>query len=106
MLPSCPRCGSPRVGVAASDSQLECRACGAAFAERPTLTQTVDGCQCVIWRQGDRRCELWVVGGVSHVRVYSGDQLDVELPFSRGHGAGQAEYLKSWQERREHPRKH
>ena len=98
MSTSCPRCGSANVAARAAESQLDCQACGATFSEFPTLKETADGCQCVIWRQGERRCELWAVGGTSRVRIYYGDQLDVDRPFSRAGGEGQGDYMKDWRQ--------
>ena len=31
--------------------------------------------QLVFWRQGDRRCELWMKGGIPELRIYIGDVL-------------------------------
>ena len=34
-----------------------------------------DGCEAILWRQGQRRCELWVMNGRGELRVFNGDQL-------------------------------
>jgi hypothetical protein len=34
-----------------------------------------DGCEAILWRQGLRRCELWVMNGRGELRVFNGDQL-------------------------------
>lgn len=31
--------------------------------------------QLVLWRDADRRCELWMAGGVPELRVYAGEGL-------------------------------
>ena len=34
-----------------------------------------DGCEVILWREGPRRCELWVMHGRGELRVFDGDQL-------------------------------
>jgi hypothetical protein len=31
--------------------------------------------QLVFWKQGDRRCEMWMKGGIPELRIYVGDVL-------------------------------
>ncbi len=37
-------------------------------------------CECVIWRDGARRCELWLLGGVEYLRVYDAARLLTQQP--------------------------
>ena len=36
--------------------------------------------ECVIWRDGARRCELWLLGGVEYLRVYDAGRLLTQQP--------------------------
>ena len=50
----------------------------------------------VVWRDGARRCELWVVSGVAHLRVYDGDDLKYEEPAPHQNASARAEDLRSF----------
>jgi hypothetical protein len=45
-----------------------------------------DRCECVIWRDGTRRCELWFASDSNLLRVYDDDRLIHEEPFEIGTG--------------------
>jgi hypothetical protein len=49
----------------------------------------------VVWRDGARRCELWVISGVAHLRVYDGDDLKCEEAVQQNASA-RAEDLRSF----------
>jgi len=75
-----------------------CRACDAVIEasepKSPLGFVPKDGCQCVIWRIGDIRCELWSGDGASYLRVYDAAVLLHEEPFIRGKGWAIAASLK------------
>ena len=48
----------------------------------------------VVWRHGERRCELWTFADGSVLRVLSGNDLVLEEPFRKGHGWRRAEELR------------
>jgi len=52
-------------------------------------------CECVIWRDGERRCELWSVGGVGRLRVFDGSDLLHDEPMLKGYGYSRAEALRN-----------
>jgi hypothetical protein len=54
-------------------------------------------CQCIMWRDRDRRCEFWVIGDVGRLRVYDGDTLIGDEPIEPGHGWAQAQKLRLMQ---------
>ena len=93
MLLVCPRCQARGLQRHLNGSDLECRACGTHF---PAETASVDGDggQCVIWREGSRRCELWTVNGEGRLRVYDGDTLTLDEPCVRGQGWARAAALR------------
>src|ERR671911_545609 len=102
MLLVCPRCqarGLQRGRVLKSES-LECPACAAQFLAPLSPTETLsdlphlDGCQCVIWREDGRRCELWTVTGSGRLRVYEDQTVLVDEPFVRGQGWARAAALR------------
>ena len=102
MLLVCPRCqarGLQRGRVLNSES-LECRVCGAQFLAPLSPTEALsdqpylDGCQCVIWREASRRCELWGVNGQGRLRVFEGEIATVDEPFIRGQGWARAVALR------------
>ena len=43
-------------------------------------------CECVIWREGSHRCELWTVGESARLRLFDADNLVHEEPFAAGAG--------------------
>ena len=54
-------------------------------------------CECVIWRQPCRRCELWVIGGVTRLRVFEHERMVHEEPFVAGRGWDRAVALRTAQ---------
>ena len=67
-----------------------------------TLPET-GHCECVIWREGSRRCELWTDGNASRLRVFEGQRLIADEPFLRGAGWIQAQALRIWTPERRTP---
>jgi len=55
----------------------------------------INRCECVIWRDGSRRCELWSVLGGTRLRVYDSDDLLLEEPFEGGTGWDRALALRA-----------
>ena len=43
-----------------------------------------DHCECVISRHDARRCELWMLNGIAHLRLCEGHDLVHEEPAVRG----------------------
>ena len=54
-----------------------------------------ESCECVIWRDGSRRCELWYARSGNRLRVYEGDRLLHEEPFVNGAGWSRALELRT-----------
>ena len=96
MALACPRCGCPSSAPAGPETSelVQCGACHAEFAVQPTVLDCEDGCQCVVWRDGERRCELWRSNGESRLRMYDGDELERDELFIRGGGWDQAIALR------------
>ena len=66
-------------------------------------TQPPDGpqaiseqCERVIWREEERRCELWIVDGRGCLRLFDGERMLTEEPVLREAIWGQAMALRSW----------
>jgi hypothetical protein len=53
-------------------------------------------CECVVWRDGDRRCELWMVNGIGHLRLFDGEVLLVDEPALSGALWAQTLALRTW----------
>lgn len=51
-------------------------------------------CECVMWRQDSRRCELWLLGGVAYLRVYDGTLLVLQEPAPAGLAYARAQELR------------
>jgi hypothetical protein len=45
--------------------------------------QSTAVCECVVWREGERRCEFWLISGRAHLRVFEGHRLLREEPAER-----------------------
>ena len=50
----------------------------------------------VVWREGSRRCELWIVAGAAHLRIYDGDSLKYEERAPPGKVFGRARTYGRW----------
>ena len=53
-------------------------------------------CDCVVWRELDRRCELWMVDGNSCLRLFQGERMLTEEPVLQGAFLAQAIALRTW----------
>ena len=64
----------------------------------PRREDGADGeqCECVVWRDEQRRCELWKVQGADHLRLYAGEALLTEEPVLHGALWAQALALRTW----------
>jgi hypothetical protein len=51
-------------------------------------------CECVVWRDGERRCELWMIDGIAHLRVFAGERLIMQELADRKSGYARAEELR------------
>ena len=51
-------------------------------------------CQCIMWRDRERRCEFWVLGDEGRLRVYEGDTLIDDELIEPGNGWTQAQRLR------------
>jgi hypothetical protein len=67
-------------------------------AEGPDNNATADDdrCDCVLWRDHDRRCELWTVNGAGCLRLFDGETLLTEEPLVEGAVWAQALALRTW----------
>jgi len=52
--------------------------------------------ECVMWRDQERRCELWIVKGNSCLRLFDGETLMTEEPLLQGALWAQALALRTW----------
>jgi hypothetical protein len=43
-----------------------------------------DGCECIVWRVGALRCELWSIAGLGVLKVFSGTDLTHEETLTAG----------------------
>ena len=59
------------------------------------MDEAQDSCECVIWRDGERRCELWNVGGVGRLRVFDGADLLHEERVLRNYVYSRAQALRN-----------
>ena len=64
--------------------------------EAPPDDSTQARAQFVIWSEGDRRCEFWLIGGRGHLRLYAGDVLLCEERMQSGRPMQQAEDLRAF----------
>ena len=51
--------------------------------------------ECVVWRSGSARCELWLVGGIPYIRVFVHDRAIHQEPVTRHHRQRRAEELRA-----------
>ena len=60
-------------------------------------TSAGDGrCEYVMWRDRERRCELWMVNGTTCLRLFDGETLLTEEPLLQGALWAQALALRTW----------
>ena len=59
-----------------------------------------DQCGCVVWRDEERRCELWRVQGTDRLRLFEGETLITEEPVLHGALWAQVLALRTWTPRR------
>jgi hypothetical protein len=57
-------------------------------------------CESVVWRELDRRCELWMINGSGCLRLFEGDRMLTEEPVLQGAVWAQAIALRTWTPRR------
>ena len=53
-----------------------------------------DGCECIVWRVGTLRCELWSIGGAGVLKVFDGADLTHEETLLAGTCYRRAEELR------------
>ena len=53
-----------------------------------------DCCECVVWRQGPLRCELWSSGGRGILKVFEGSVLTRQESFKNGTWYHRAQELR------------
>ena len=53
-----------------------------------------DGCECVVWRHGPLRCELWSSGGRGILKVFEGSVLTRQESFKNGTWYRRAQELR------------
>ena len=53
-----------------------------------------DGCECIVWRVGARRCELWSIAGAGVLKVFDGADLTHEETLRAGTCYQRAEELR------------
>ena len=51
------------------------------------LSEDGDECECTVWRDGQRRCELWLAGGVSRLRLFKSWEMRCDEPVPSDPGA-------------------
>ena len=61
---------------------------GAEHIEEP------DRCECVVWREGERRCELWMISGIAHLRLFGGANLVRQELAERSRAYARAQELR------------
>ena len=57
-------------------------------------------CECVVWRDKERRCELWRVQGTDRLRLFDGEVLVTDEPVLHGALWAQVLALRTWTPRR------
>ena len=57
-------------------------------------------CECVVWRDQERRCELWRVQGTDWLRLFDGEVLVTDEPVLHGALWAQVLALRTWTPRR------
>ena len=58
------------------------------------MTDSRPSAECIVWRSGKRRCELWTIHGVGRLRLYHGDILIRQEAVQRGRCYEQAMALR------------
>ena len=53
-----------------------------------------EGCECVIWRHGVVRCELWSTGRLGVLKVFDGSVLTRQESFQNGAWYHRAQQLR------------
>jgi hypothetical protein len=53
-----------------------------------------DGCECIVWRVGTLRCELWSIAGAGVLKVFDGPDLTHEEALLAGTCYQRAEELR------------
>jgi len=60
-------------------------------------------CEGVLWRDHERRCELWIVDGTPHLRLYDAERLLTDERALEGALIAQALALRTWNPDRHRP---
>jgi hypothetical protein len=53
-----------------------------------------DSCECIVWRHGVLRCELWAIGGLGVLKVFEGVVLTRQESFQSGTWYHRAQELR------------